>query len=164
QTFSDKCAWHEITDDLGERFEIAFNTYKPFACGVVIHPAIDGCIQLAAQHRLHADEIARIDLRVHPLVLELTGKREPRTGLEGKSRVYPACAAGLVFGQAGEAEFGDDIVARPDLVALRDRIHATIDRAIDEAAADVTIRCTDGRALHVNVAHALGSLQRPMTD
>ena len=42
----------EITDGLGERFEIAFNTYKPFACGVVIHPAIDGCVQLRDAHRL----------------------------------------------------------------------------------------------------------------
>src|SRR5262252_8042810 len=37
QTYSDKYAWSEISDALGERFEIAFNTYKPFACGVVIH-------------------------------------------------------------------------------------------------------------------------------
>ncbi len=39
QTFSTKCDWREITDGLGQRFEIAFNTYKPFACGIVIHPA-----------------------------------------------------------------------------------------------------------------------------
>src|SRR5436190_16686529 len=35
-----------ITKHLGQRFEISKNTYKPFACGVVMHPTIDGCIQL----------------------------------------------------------------------------------------------------------------------
>ena len=45
---STKCDWREISDGLGERFEIAFNTYKPFACGVVIHPAIDGCVRARA--------------------------------------------------------------------------------------------------------------------
>src|SRR5262249_40663910 len=84
QTHSTKCAWNEITDGLGERFEIAFNSYKPFACGIVIHPSIDGCVQLRNAHALRADDIARIDLRVHPLVLELTGKTAPRTGLEAK--------------------------------------------------------------------------------
>lgn len=164
QTYSTKRAWHEISDALGKRFEISYNTYKPFACGVVIHPSIDGCVQLAAAHKLAPGDIERIDLRVHPLVLELTGKKAPRTGLEGKFSVYHACAAGVLFGQAGQSEFADDVVARPDVVALRDRITATVDRAIDEAAADVTIRCTDGRHLHLFVAHALGSLGHPMSD
>jgi 2-methylcitrate dehydratase PrpD len=164
QTYSTRHVWHEISDELGTRFEIAFNTYKPFACGVVIHPCIDGCVQLVAEHGLRADDIARVELRVHPLVLELTGKTAPRTGLEGKFSVYHACAAGIVAGQAGEAEFSDEAVARPDVVALRERIRATVDATIGEAAADVTIHCTDGRTLHVFVAHALGSLQRPMSD
>jgi len=55
-------------------------------------------------------------------------------------------------------------VTRADLVALRGRIHATVDDAIGEAAAAVTIHATDGRTLHLFVAHAVGSLERPMSD
>ncbi len=164
QTYSTKCAWHEISDELGERFEISFNTYKPFACGIVIHPSIDGCVQLRNAHDLAPDDIERIDLKVHPLVLELTGKRAPRSGLEGKFSVYHAAAAGIIFGAAGEAEFADDIVTRADVIALRDRIHASVDPAIAEAQADVTIHCRGGHRVHVFVEHAIGSLERPMTD
>ena len=56
------------------------------------------------------------------------------------------------------------IVARADVIALRDRIKAAADEAIGEASADVTIRCSDGRRLHTLVRHAIGSLERPMTD
>src|SRR6266516_4572368 len=56
----------EITKNYGTTYEILLNTYKPFACGVVIHPTIDACIQLHSEHTLTADQIARIDLRVHP--------------------------------------------------------------------------------------------------
>ena len=164
QTYSTKHAWHEITDELGQRFEISFNSYKPFACGIVIHPSIDGCVELRNAHALRAADIARVALRVHPLVLELTGKKAPRSGLEAKFSVYHACAAGLLFGQAGETEFSDEIVARADVIALRDRVHAEVDAAIDEAAADVTITLNDGRTLHRRIEHAIGSLQRPMTD
>src|SRR5262245_40533166 len=38
--------YEEITEHLGDSWEILANTYKPFACGIVIHPTIDGCIQL----------------------------------------------------------------------------------------------------------------------
>jgi 2-methylcitrate dehydratase PrpD len=164
QTYSTKCDWAEITDALGERFEIAFNSYKPFACGIVIHPSIDGCMQLRTAHALEAEHIDRIDLGVHPLVLELTGRKAPRTGLEAKFSVFHACAAGLLFGRAGEDEFGDAVVARPDVIALRDRIAASADAAIGEDQAAVTITCRDGRRLHVFVESAIGSLERPMTD
>jgi 2-methylcitrate dehydratase PrpD len=164
QTFSTKCDWNEITADLGTRFEIALNTYKPFACGVVIHPAIDGCVQLRNAHGLAAANIAQVALRVHPLVLELTGKTAPATGLEGKFSVYHACAAGLTFGRAGEAEFSDATVARADMIALRNRITARADATVDETAADVTVICTDGRTLRAFVPHAIGSRERPMSD
>ncbi len=163
QTVSTKCDWNEITDELGSRFEISFNTYKPFACGVVIHPIIDAATQLRARGVRPAD-IERVEMRVHPLVLELTGKKEPTDGLQGKFSVYHGFAAGLVFGRAGEHEFADEIVRREDLAALRRKVVATVDGAIAEDAADVTALLTDGRRERVFVEHAIGSLQRPLTD
>jgi len=163
QVVSTKCAWNEATDELGERFEISFNTYKPFACGIVIHPSIDACVQLRDQG-VKADEVERIELKVHSLVLELTGKKEPADGLQGKFSVYHGCAAGLLFGRAGEAEFADTIVTRDDVVALRRKVVATVDDTIAEASVDVTAVLRDGRRVHVFVEHAIGSLQRPMSD
>jgi 2-methylcitrate dehydratase PrpD len=163
QVVSTKCDWAEATDELGRRFEISFNTYKPFACGIVIHPSIDACVQLREQG-VRPDEVERIELRVHSLVLELTGKKEPADGLSAKFSVYHGCAAGLIFGRAAEPEYADAIVTRDDVVALRRKVVATVDDAIDEASADVTAVLRDGRRIHVFVEHAIGSLQRPMSD
>ncbi len=163
QVVSTKCDWNEATDELGERFEISFNTYKPFACGIVIHPSIDACVQLREQG-VRAEEVERIELKVHSLVLELTGKKEPADGLAAKFSVYHGCAAGLLFGRAGEPEFADDIVTRDDVVALRRKVVASVDAAIDEAAVDVTAVLHDGRRVRVFVEHAIGSLQRPMSN
>jgi len=163
QVVSTRCDWREATDELGSRFEIAFNTYKPFACGIVIHPTIDAAVQLRARG-VRAEDVERIELRVHSLVLELTGKKEPKDGLEGKFSVYHGFAAGLTFGRAGEGEYDDAIVTRDDMVALRRKVVATVDDSIDEAAADVTAVMKDGRRERVFVEHAIGSLERPMTD
>ena len=163
QTVSSKNDWYEITGELGQRFEISFNSYKPFACGIVIHPAIDACTQLRAQG-VRPEQIERIEIKVHSLVLELTGKKEPLDGLQAKFSVYHGCASGLMFGQAGEPEFADEVVNRPDMVALRRKVAATVDESIDEASVDATAVLTDGRRVHVFVEHAIGSLQRPMSD
>jgi len=163
QVVSPKHDWSEITGGLGERFEIAANTYKPFACGIVIHPAIDAATQMRARG-VTAGEVERVDLKVHPLVLELTGRKEPKDGLQAKFSVYHGFAAGLVFGRAGEAEYEDRVVNREDMVALRRKVVATVDGSIHEDAADVTALLKDGRKVHVRVEHAIGSLARPMTD
>jgi 2-methylcitrate dehydratase PrpD len=163
QVVSTKCDWNEATDELGQRFEISFNTYKPFACGIVIHPTIDAAVQLRARG-VRAEDVDRIELRVHSLVLELTGKKEPQDGLQGKFSVYHGFAAGLVFGRAGEGEYDDAIVTREDMVALRRKVVATVDDSIGEASADVTAVLKDGRRERVFVEHAIGSIERPMTD
>ncbi|MBO9647963.1 MAG: MmgE/PrpD family protein [Variovorax sp.] len=163
QVTSDKRAWNEVTDELGERFEISFNTYKPFACGIVIHPSIDACVRLREQG-ITAEQVERIELRVHSLVLELTGKKEPKDGLQGKFSVYHGCAAGLLFGRAGEEEFSDAVVNDPRVVALRNKVQATVDDSIDEAAVRVAAVLTDGSRVEVNVDHAIGSLENPLTD
>ena len=163
QVVSPKKDWNEITGELGGRFEISFNTYKPFACGIVIHPTIDAATQLR-EKGVKAEDVERVELRVHPLVLELTGKKEPQDGLQAKFSVYHGFAAGLIFGRAGETEYDDHVVTRDDMVALRRKVVAAVDDSIDEAAADVTAVLKDGRKVHVFVEHAIGSLERPLSD
>ncbi|WP_425258083.1 MmgE/PrpD family protein [Rubrivivax sp. RP6-9] len=163
QVLSTRFDWHEATTGLGQQFEIALNTFKPFACGVVVHPAIDACTQLRAQG-VTAGQVERIELQVHPLVLELCGRQEPADGLQAKFSVHHGCAAGLVFGRAGEAEFADAVVTRPDIVALRRKVVATVRDGIAEEAVDLVATLTDGRRVHVVVEHAIGSLARPMDD
>jgi 2-methylcitrate dehydratase PrpD len=163
QTVSIKNDWNEISHELGQRFEISFNTYKPFACGIVIHPAIDACTQLKAQG-VQANDIERIELKVHSLVLELTGKKEPADGLQAKFSVYHGCAAGLIFGRAAEEEYADAIVNRADMVALRRKVVATVDSSISESSVDATAVLKDGRRIHVVVKNAIGSLENPLTD
>jgi 2-methylcitrate dehydratase PrpD len=154
----------EITGKLGETWEIALNTYKPFACGIVEHPAIDGCIQLRNEHKLKAGDIESISLRVHPLVLELTGKKAPLAGLEGKFSVYHSCAVAVIHGAAGEAQYSDAAVRDPGVIALRDRVTATVGPGIHEDQVRVAIKLKNGQVLEKYVEHAVGSLDRPMSD
>jgi len=161
---STKHNYDEITKDLGKTFEVSLNTYKPFACGIVIHPSIDGCIQLKREHGLSGAEIDKVELSVPHLVLELTGKRTPQVGLEGKFSVFHSCAVALLFGAAGEKEYSDAMVRDPKVIALRDKVQPTIDDKLRDDECHVKLTLKDGRVLEKYVAHAIGSLERPMSD
>ena len=153
-----------ITENHGRSYEILLNTYKPFACGIVIHPTIDACVQIRQEHKLAPDQIARVELRVHPLVLELTGKKTPQTGLESKFSVYFAAALALVRGSAGVSDFSDQNARDPIIVALRDRVTATVDPTIKEEQVRATVTTGDGRRVEKFVEHVVGSLERPLSD
>ena len=154
----------EITRGLGDTWEIALNTYKPFACGIVIHPIIDACIQLRNEHHLKADDIDAVEAKVHPLVLELTGKKTPQAGLEGKFSVYHSAAVAILYGAAGEAEYSDASVRDPQVIAIRDRVNATVDSDLHEDQTRVSIRLKNGKTVEKRIEHAIGSLDRPMSD
>jgi 2-methylcitrate dehydratase PrpD len=150
--------------DLGSRWVVMDNAFKPYACGLVIHPVIDGCISLHKKLGTRTASIEQIHLRVNPLVLELTGKTEPRTGLEGKFSVYHSAAVVLIDGLSTSKHYTDTVVNRADVVALRPKVSAEIDKsvAVDEAFLSITFN--DGTVITQHVEHALGSLQKPMSD
>ena len=154
----------EVTRGLGERYELALNTYKPFACGIVAHPAIDAAIQLRDENALRPEEIRAVVVRVHPLVLNLMGKAEPRAGLEGKFSVFHAVAVALVTGRAGEQAFTDEAVRDPVVVGVRGKVVAEVDPAIGADQVDMTVSLEDGRVLHRFIEHAVGSQDHPMSD
>ena len=153
-----------ITAEWGKHFELSSNMYKPFACGLVVHGVIDGCIQLREEHGIQPEMIEQVNLKVCPIVLELTGKLNPQTGLEGKFSVFHAAAVAICQGVAGEAQFSDACVQAPDVVALRKKIQVAADQSLLWTQAHVSIQLKDGRKLERHVAHPLGSLERPMSD
>jgi 2-methylcitrate dehydratase PrpD len=161
---STKQDYAEITEGLGQRYEAALNTYKPFACGIVMHPAIDAAIQLKNESQITPASVKRIELRVHPLVIELTGKKAPQEGLEGKFSIYHAVAIALIEGAGGEKQFSDRAVREPAVVDLRSKVVPVIDPAIKPEQVEMSIELSDGRVLKKRIEHAIGSLEKPMSD
>src|SRR5919199_6427821 len=153
----------ELTEGLGERWELERDGFKPYACGVVTHPAIDGARRLRALG-YEPDAVARLDAYVHPLVLELCGKTEPQVGLEGKFSIYHCIAMGFLEDAAGPAQFTDELVNRPDAVELRRKVQATADPSLAEAEARLVVRLPEGREVEVFVPAASGTLENPLSD
>ena len=153
-----------ITDELGERWELTMNGLKPYACGVVNHPLIDAMVALRDNPQITADAVASVQARVHPLVLELVDRPNPRVGLEGKFSYQHSMAVGLLDGAAFPAQYTDARVSDLQVARLRDCIEATIDQSMAEDSAEVTITLKDGRAFTERVDHATGAPENPLTD
>jgi 2-methylcitrate dehydratase PrpD len=129
-----------------------------------MHPTIDGCIQLKNEHKLSADEISGVELKVHPLVIQLTNKKSPQTGLEGKFSIYHAASVALVEGAGGIDQFSDRAVKDRTIASLRDRVSTVVDSSLKEDQVRITLSTKQGRRIEKFVEHAVGSLENPMSD
>jgi len=155
---------HLIHEGWGESWKIMKNSYKPFASGIVTHPAIDGAIRLRNLHGIQPNRIERIELEVHPLVVELTGKTDPQTGLEGKFSVYHCTAVALLDGKAGVKQFTDERVKDEQVVSLRKKIRVKVERKLQEDQVLIRVTLKDGAVIEEFVEHAIGSIYVPMTN
>ncbi|MBL6455594.1 MmgE/PrpD family protein [Belnapia sp. T6] len=153
----------EITGGLGERWEIARTTYKPYPAGIVFHAVIDACLQLRAELDVPPDAIAAVTVAGDALLLA-RGDRVVRTERDARVSIHHSAALGFVRGRAGVAEFEMPAVLDPALVAFRAKVTAELDAALPRGAARVTVRLADGREQAVTVLHPRGSEARPMSD
>ncbi len=153
-----------LLGEFGARWELANNGLKPYANGVVSHPIQDAVIALRNTHNLKAEDVASIEARVHPLVLELMNRPEPKRGLEGKFSFQHCAAAALVDGAGHDAQFSDERVANPVIASVRARVSATVDESMREDEVHLSINLNDGTTLSTYVEHATGSPGNPMTN
>jgi 2-methylcitrate dehydratase PrpD len=153
-----------LTDRLGDDFQILHNSVKPYSCGVVTHPLIDCVIKLRHEHDLTPEQVTRIEVEVHPLVINLTGKREPKVGLESKFSAYHCAAVALIDGVCGPEQFTDARVAEPSVAELRRNVRLSANPEIGEHEVETCITLTDGRCMTIHIPFHQGTPENPVTD
>lgn len=153
-----------LTDGLGERYEILGNTYKPYPCGIVIHPLIDAALALARDHAPSPEAIVKVAVSANPAAMALCFRRHPKDEFEGQVSLFQWVAAALVRGRAGLSEGTDAAIADPVIAALRDRIEVTTTPDVPHDGADMTLALRDGTLHQVSVRDCIGSKGRPMSD
>jgi 2-methylcitrate dehydratase PrpD len=153
----------EITEGLGERWEFADNTYKPYPCGIVMHAVVDACLGLRRDHGVTAEAIAEVVVSGDQLLLD-RGDRAVTSDRDARVSIHHCAAVALLFDAAGVREFSEAVVRDPRVVALRALTRARLEAAAPKGSATVTLRLRDGRTLSSSVLHARGSRQQPLSD
>jgi 2-methylcitrate dehydratase PrpD len=148
---------------LGETWHLTANAFKPYACGIVSHAAIDAAIALRDAIP-DPSAVEAIEVQVNPVVLDVMGVKEPRDGLQSKFSVYHCVAVGLIDGAAGPAQYSDARAVDPATRRLRDVVAVRLDPAIARDETRIVAHTSDGATHGRHIEHATGSAARPMSD
>ena len=153
-----------LVDDLGERWEILDNTFKPYPSGVVINPVIEACMALHAPLAQSGSSVRAIELLLNPMAIQLTNQPHPDSVVAAQVRLQHWAAVVLVDGQAGLMQIESARLTDPQVSLLRERVQLVPDESMPLTAARVVVRLEDGTTLQQAVSACLGSATRPMTD
>jgi len=161
---ADGADYTAMTAGLGQSFELMRNAYKPYPSGIVTHAAITGALELARDHAPAPEAIRAVRLTVHPLCLELCGRRAPKDRIEGTFSVYHWVAVALRDRAIVIRQFSDATIADPAVIAVRDRIEARAEPHYRRDEAEIELTLADGTILRRHVDHAAGAFERPPSD
>lgn len=147
--------------DLGQKWEILNNSFKPYAACQLTHASIDSARKLS--HQIVFDEVATIRAYVNPFALKIAGNEKPLTPLQAKFSLKHMIATSLLGNGAAPADFTDEVIHSEQVVHLRDLIQVIPSEGILRTAARIEITLRDGDVLTEAIPAALGSLERPMS-
>jgi len=144
-------------------------TIKRFACCGASHAAVDGILQLRAEHPEIADpdHIESVDSTVNQLAADILFHHVAHTGDQGRFSMEYSLAAALLDGWLGLEQFSSERVADPRVQALSRRVRMVVDPAakVDYAnwPARVDVVLKDGRHLTTTVERPKGHPDNPLS-
>ena len=153
----------ELVGELGTRWELTKNTYKPYPAGIVMHAVIDAGLELRAKHAIDPGAIASVTVSGEALLMA-RGDRIVNNHRDTRVSIHHAAATALLWGRAGIPEFSDPKAMSAVAVAFRAKVHAVRDDSLPVGAARMVVRMANGAEHQTTVLHARGSFEKPLSD
>jgi len=158
----------ELWSDLGTRWRIREQYFKPHAVCRWAQPAIEAALSLSRAHSFPAADIASATIESFAEAVAL-GSRcpDPATSDEAQYSLRWSVAAALVFGAVDPGALA--AVNDPRVARLSQAIRVSEDRTFSERFpaqrfARVRVRLRDGRELKSDDAVARGNEENPLRD
>jgi 2-methylcitrate dehydratase PrpD len=149
---------------LGETWNLTSNGHKLYPSGSLTHPMVDGLIAVVTGNDVAPGDVTLIDARVSAPAARFTDLPRPATRMQAKFSLRHCAAAAVVFRRIGTEELSEEVLARPDVVGLRDRVKVVADPALGKQDADVEITLASGRTLATQVRGNRGTPSAPLDD
>ncbi len=155
-----------LWNDLGERWRIMEQYFKPQPVCRWAHPAIDAALALRARHGFTGEQIQAVNVRTFHHATRLAHAAPDTTEQAQYSLLFPVAVAlkhGTVRFDAlhGDALRDEEVLRLSHLIRTEDRTEYT-SRFPNERIAEISIELFDGRRFDSGPTQALGDPDLPL--
>lgn len=141
---------------------------KPFPCGSLNHPGMTEMQRLIRANKIQAKDVISVRVGTNSNMPNALIHHRPINELQAKFSMEFCMAILLLEGQAGLAQFTDEVVNRADVKAMIKKINFVIDPEAEAAGYDkmttiIDIKMADGRTISGRADFGKGSPADPMS-
>jgi 2-methylcitrate dehydratase PrpD len=158
----------EIWRDLGQRWRIMEQYFKPWPVCRWAQPAVEAALGLMTAHRIEAEAVAGIEIASFREAVRL-GAKAPETTEEAQYALGFPVAAAMARGRLGADEILPHGLGDPAVAAMLRRVTVLEDDGFSaafpaERHARIALTLKDGRVLRSGVVAARGDPEAPLSD
>ncbi len=160
-----------IDGKLGNPWTFAFPgvSIKPHPSGSLTHPGMGLMLNLILDHNIKPVEIKQVSVGVNRQNVNALIHNRPTNELQAKFSMQFCMAILLLRRKAGLAEFTGEVVNRPDVKAMIEKIDYGVHPEAEAAGYEkmttlIDIDLTDGRRISGRADFGKGSPANPMSD
>jgi 2-methylcitrate dehydratase PrpD len=140
---------------------------KPHPSGSLTHPGMTELQRLIREHKIAAADIEQLDVGTNSYMPTALIHRKPSTALQAKFSMEFCMSALLLYGKAGLNEFTNEVVNRPEVQSMIDRVkfgtHPEAEAAgYNKMTTILTLRLQGGRTISGRADFGKGSPANPM--
>ena len=141
---------------------------KPHPSGSLTHPGMTEMLRLIRENNFRAADVKRVRVGTNQNMPNALIHHRPRNELQAKFSMEFCMAILLLEGRAGLAEFTDEVVLRPDVQAMIEKVDFVVDDEAERAGYHkmttiIDIETSDGRKISGRADFGKGSPANPMT-
>jgi 2-methylcitrate dehydratase PrpD len=141
---------------------------KPHPSGSLTHPGMTEMLRLIRANEIRAKDVVRVRVGTNHNMPNALIHHRPANELQAKFSMEFCMAILLLEGRAGLAEFTDDVVLRPDVKAMIEKIDFVVDADAEAAGYHkmttiIDIELAGGRKIHGRADFGKGSPANPMS-
>jgi 2-methylcitrate dehydratase PrpD len=141
---------------------------KPHPSGSLTHPGMTEMLRLIQQHGIKAADVLRVRVGTNHNMPNALIHHRPTNELQAKFSMEFCMAILLLEGRAGLSEFTDEVVLRPDVKAMIEKVDFVVDAEAEAAGYHkmttiIDIELTGGRKISGRADFGKGSPAMPMS-
>ncbi|AEG92680.1 MmgE/PrpD family protein [Ramlibacter tataouinensis] len=141
---------------------------KPHPSGSLTHPGMTEMLRLIRENRIQAKDVMRVRVGTNHNMPNALIHHRPRNELQAKFSMEFCMAILLLEGRAGLNEFTDEVVLRPDVQRMIEKIDFVVDKEAEAAGYHkmttlIDIELANGRKVRGRADFGKGSPAMPMS-
>lgn len=167
KAFSDKTDPSQLTEDLGNNYNIMETTFKPYPCCKALHASIDGMLELNGKYHFDPEQVTEVVIGGYEKLVKMHDIYEPATSMAAQFSIPYVVSVALLKGGVGIEAFEEKSIRDNQVLSFARKVRLVEDPEVipyfpANEPSKVTVKLGNGDSYSKTIICSKGTPNNPM--